>query len=643
MSSEEIPRMSHGGVCEPKSPNTPTSAISSDQRICKQNLYAPARDNFCVVATAGVHALLSTLLTEHESSVRALQSEISLLQQQLGKTENREDPVVDESGAANGCAAHAMSEGNNVADSSTGCSRSGLPASGSIVSHHSHQAGQTVSEARLHYADATHSSHSSGLERFKESMKPINKNAWKYASMGAKQRAWLLSFRGVRKFVLSTHFEMLTGFVIVANTVMMALEQQYKGFDYGHEIRPSRFTQTGSQAWPGAEIAFEVADIVFNCLFLMELMLRLYTFRCQSFKMPWMWFDGTIVALGVLDTLADDGGIGIDPTMARLVRLVRLVRLLKIFQSMSSFDSLFLLIKAISASLHALVWSFLLLLVVQVSSALFLNQMLRDSLNDNTKDLEIRDRLFEYFGTFSRSMVTMFEITLSNWVPSCRFLFENVSESFFWFFLVYRCMFCFCALKVIAAVFITETNKVMANDAELTVLKTQREKASFTAQLLKVLREIDCDGNGSVTKAELSKFMADSDMSLLLSTIGLEKSDVENIFHFIQEDGRCDAEKLVMKVVALRGQSNKIDFENLLAAVRLTEERVIAAVLNQQITLWHDMKRTIVDQQDTLNPTCKPVHVVESQAPFCEAAQSVEQSTTSGGFGSAVGSVMCQL
>lgn len=50
----------------------------------------------------------------------------------------------------------------------------------------------------------------------------------------------------------------------------------------------------------------------------------------------------------------------------------------------------------------------------------------------NLEDLKDKFELvYTYFGTFSRSLLTMFEITLANWPPVCRALTENVTAPWF--------------------------------------------------------------------------------------------------------------------------------------------------------------------------------------------------------------------
>jgi len=66
-----------------------------------------------------------------------------------------------------------------------------------------------------------------------------------------------------------------------------------------------------------------------------------------------------------------------------------------------------------------------------------------------SKDEKIRHEVFQLMGTYSRSMVTMFEISFGSWISLCRLLSDNVNEAYAIFFLVYRySRFPFCILTM---------------------------------------------------------------------------------------------------------------------------------------------------------------------------------------------------
>merc|ERR1712217_384741 len=104
-------------------------------------------------------------------------------------------------------------------------------------------------------------------------------------------------------------------------------------------------------------------------------------------------------------------------------------------------------------------------------------------MTDESKPLELRREVFGYYGTFWRSMVTMFEITFANWAPPCRLLLDNVSEAFGFFFLIYRCMIGFAVLSVIQAVFIQQTMQAAQADDDVIIRAKELEKQKYAEKL----------------------------------------------------------------------------------------------------------------------------------------------------------------
>merc|ERR1719336_3259276 len=114
---------------------------------------------------------------------------------------------------------------------------------------------------------------------------------------------------------------------------------------------------------------------------------------------------------------------------------------------------------AMSGSVSVLFWSVALLALVQMMLAFVLQQLLESYVLDETNALDKRLEVFMFYGTFARTMLTMFEITLGNWMPPCRALVENVSEWWMLFSLTHKLVIGFSVLSVITSVFIQETFK----------------------------------------------------------------------------------------------------------------------------------------------------------------------------------------
>ena len=66
---------------------------------------------------------------------------------------------------------------------------------------------------------------------------------------------------------------------------------------------------------------------------------------------------------------------------------------------------------------------------------------------DEVKKFEV----FRYYGTFTKTLLTMFEVLFANWAPACRVLMDNVSEWYSTVFIIYRCFVGFAVLILGAA------------------------------------------------------------------------------------------------------------------------------------------------------------------------------------------------
>merc|ERR1719229_54353 len=108
--------------------------------------------------------------------------------------------------------------------------------------------------------------------------------------------------------------------------------------------------------------------------------------------------------------------------------------------------------------------------------ALVLQQFLESYVQDESNPEDRRMEVFKFYGSFSRSMLTMFEITLGNWMPPCRALVENVSEWFMLIFLTHKLVIGFSVVSVINAVFVQETFKVATSDDRIMLMLKQRAR-----------------------------------------------------------------------------------------------------------------------------------------------------------------------
>ncbi|CAJ1396819.1 unnamed protein product, partial [Effrenium voratum] len=215
-------------------------------------------------------------------------------------------------------------------------------------------------------------------------------------------------------------------FLIVVNAIIFAFEAQYKGFDLGNELG---LRQEGAHLlWPGATEAFEVAELTFGIIFSLEVVLRLWVERLKFFCDGWNLLDFVVVLVWALGRAWQ--GLPVNSQILRLGRLFRLLRMLRLVRKIKEFDALFLMTTAIRSSFMVLGWTIMLLFLCQMLFALVVQQILFGFYFDpsNLEILDDQREVYMYFGTFSRALLSLFEMTLANWPPVCRMLMESVSE-----------------------------------------------------------------------------------------------------------------------------------------------------------------------------------------------------------------------
>eukprot|EP00747_Dinoflagellata_sp_TGD_P119330 gnl/TRDRNA2_/TRDRNA2_172999_c4_seq22.p1 gnl/TRDRNA2_/TRDRNA2_172999_c4~~gnl/TRDRNA2_/TRDRNA2_172999_c4_seq22.p1 ORF type:complete len:606 (-),score=93.26 gnl/TRDRNA2_/TRDRNA2_172999_c4_seq22:52-1869(-) len=385
-----------------------------------------------------------------------------------------------------------------------------------------------------------------------------------FGTLSAKKKAKLelekkMKAQPLLRLINSQSFELASGGLIIANTMVMALAIQYNGFQAGYELNIQAYDSPKNRVWPGAETAFSYLNAIFNIGFIVELFIRLAALKIESFKSGWMWFDGIIVSLGTLDWLGL-GDVGFPPSLMRLVRLLRLLRMLKLLQKLSSLEALFVLIRSIKASMGALFWSFILLSIMQVMCALLLCQLLAGFIADETQDEDQRKWIFNYFGTFTNALVSSFELSLANWVPICRFLKTNVSEWWALFLVVWRCMVCFAVVKTITAVFISETNKAASEDMDIIMMKKAKERAKYCGELKKIFVDLDSDASGTLDRTEFAVIVQDDYLKAWFGKLQIDVADLDHLFDIFDDgDGNVDIEEFVEGVHRMRGYAKSMD------------------------------------------------------------------------------------
>jgi len=190
------------------------------------------------------------------------------------------------------------------------------------------------------------------------------------------------------KVVQSNAFEISCACLIVVNILAICWQTHYQGLTLGHELGVPGYSTSGADIWPKGEHFLRKLNLIFSILFTVELVLQGIVHKLDSLKSSWMWFDFIIVLVDWIDFLGYLQ-FGPDPMVLRMFRLIRMLKMLRSMKNrFKSIETLFLLVKSIQSGVVALMWSFLLLCIVQITVGVVLCRILNGFINDETKLLD---------------------------------------------------------------------------------------------------------------------------------------------------------------------------------------------------------------------------------------------------------------
>jgi len=419
-----------------------------------------------------------------------------------------------------------------------------------------------------------------------------------YACMHLRQRMMLR--------MESTFFEMFIGGLILLNTFFMALEMQYNGSVIGHKLGLAEYGEHPEESIPQATTYFTIVERIFVTIFTVELLVRIAIFRSRFCWQIFNWLDVLVVVAGLLDWIASSI---LDAKMIRMLRLCKVARGLRALRSVSSLDSLQLIIKSITASLSTLLWSLIVLGVIQCISGMILSQLLNDFFNEanfESEDEALKEvkEVFFYYGTFSRSMVTMFEVSLANWAVPCRILLNNAGEGYAMIILLYKITCGFAVLNVIAAVFIQQTMKIMQQDTDIMLMEKQRVEHAFEKKMKTLFAYLDISRDGHISMSELEAKMDDPEAKLQAYFLGIDLKDIEDMFDLLENPESMTADEFLAAAGKIRKQAKTIDIAHILGHVKHIEYNV--ARTEQKVN-------TAVESLSNLKNICKQQNLVRDE------------------------------
>jgi len=365
------------------------------------------------------------------------------------------------------------------------------------------------------------------------------------------------------EMVQSMWFESFFAVLILLSTITTAIEIQAKGMDAGFDLSFDEQELEHPNAYTAVQGFLDVCEMIWGVLFTAEVVLKVLAMQVRFLRSLWNLFDAFIILFWLVDQ-ASRAALPINPIILRICRLARLLRMLRLVKMVQFFDSLHLMIGAIRSSVSVLLWSMVLLCMTMAVCALCLGQVLQPYIANDENPEENRREIYAYFGTASRSLITMFELTLANWVPPCRALINNVNEWFGIVVLFYRIVVGFAVVNVINGVFMHETFKVASSNDEIMIIHRERAASDHVRKMKRLFSQADKDGDGVISKAEFLHLIQDRRVRDWLAAMELQSGDGEALFDLLANgQGELSMDVLITQVANLKGSARSIDLATL--------------------------------------------------------------------------------
>lgn len=416
--------------------------------------------------------------------------------------------------------------------------------------------------------------------------------------------------------ILSPGSEATFCVLILFNVLCIGLEMQYVGIGNGFKLKFPGFHKDAEDTWPHFSTISWYLENIFGVIFTLECILKFMALNCKFFTSRWNCFDFFLVVTWIISFAINMSSI-LNPLLLRLLRLGKLMRLLRLVKTVKMLDSLHVLVTSTIASLSVLIWSSVLLVLLMTAVALVLGTLLRGYIEEESRPMDERLKLYKYFGSFTRSFLAVFEITLGNWVPICRMLLEDINEWYAYMIITYKLIVDFSVIKVITAVFMHETFKVAQTDDHLMVVQKTRANKSNAAKMMKLFDQADTEGDGGLTFDQFIKVTSDPFVKTWLSAMELSVHDLPGLFQLMDDgDGRLTPAELIAGVDRLKGGARGVDMVTVLFDLKVVKDALLdnlalQTLAGESVTAT-PAKRTSADFtvcHESLNNKLKPAPV----------------------------------
>merc|ERR1712019_305119 len=361
-----------------------------------------------------------------------------------------------------------------------------------------------------------------------------------------------------------------------------------------------------------------------------DLLLRILCFGKAFIYDPserwWNLFDSTLVAIAIFEPMfGDSAGVKASRKFPAL-RIFRALRVLRIVRQLSTLRLMFAMIT------HAFVnvmWAFVFILLFTFMVAVTFMQVTANKI-DEFRDNHPSAWMQHVKEGMPDEWVKKINMGYGNIVSSCVTLIASISGGLDWveaswpllqidpmYLILYMAFVMFCVfglMNILTGIFVANTKEVSRIDRDLVIRAQLNDRKSFANQLKNILRSVDKDGTGTISKEEMLEHLTSDEIDAYLKTLDVTVSDAQGVFKLLDVTGtgEVNIDEFVLSLMRFQGSARAVDVATLLYEGKRNEVR------------WHAYMDYIEEQFDVVK---KRLHIDSRKTANVETHVSRAQLT----------------
>lgn len=315
--------------------------------------------------------------------------------------------------------------------------------------------------------------------------------------------------------------DLIMGFFITVNSVLVVLETNCKGLD---EEVPTWLT---------------VCTTSLVAIYTIELTARLAVYRRFFFYSPWNIFDFLVVGTDIVSEVVGRLFGDVLPNVS-VLRVFRVLRLLRFVEFLTVFEELHTMVRLMISSLRTMFWGAVLLFVTITLWSIIAVEFLHPLVKDLAKDgkFDHCERCGRAFETVFQANLTFFQTLIfgDSWGSTAVVLIEAHPWTAV-ILVTAGVSLQVLLLNLILTVIVDKAAETHKNDAARNLKKKEMEFAQAKDKLIKCCADIDDDSSGELGFEELMNgFETNKDFAMTLSLMDIKAEDMGVVFNILDED-----------------------------------------------------------------------------------------------------------